>query len=170
MSNQETAAELFEQYHGPIFAYLYRLVNERELAHDLAQETFLQLVRCRDRLPQIENRRAWLYRVATNLAFNALKRKRRWQWLPWQAVDGAGAESGDSADALHRRNAVATALDSLPPHYRAPLLLYSRYDLSVREIAEALSLSETAVKTRLRRSRALFRQAYAEAEEQACAE
>jgi RNA polymerase sigma-70 factor, ECF subfamily len=62
MSNQETAAELFEQYQGPIFAYIYRLVDQCELANDLTQETFLQLVRHRDRLPEVSNRRAWLYR------------------------------------------------------------------------------------------------------------
>jgi RNA polymerase sigma-70 factor, ECF subfamily len=161
MSNQETAAELFEQYHGPIFAYIYRLVNQCDLAQDLTQETFLQVVRHQRRLPEVSNRRAWLYRIATNLAFNALKRGRRFQWLPWQAVDGTGAAGGpDPADALHERDAVTAALDALPAHYRAPLLLYSRYELSVHEIAQALQISPAAVKTRLHRAREMFRQAY----------
>jgi len=57
----ETAAlvaDLFEQYHTPIFAYLYRLVDNRELAHDLTQETFLRLLQHGDRLRQVDNRRA----------------------------------------------------------------------------------------------------------------
>jgi RNA polymerase sigma-70 factor, ECF subfamily len=165
MTDQETAAELFEQYHGPIFAYIYRLVNQCDLAQDLAQETFLQVVRHRQRLPEVSNRRAWLYRIATNLAFNALKRGRRFQWLPWQAVDGAGsAGSPDPADALHDRDAVTTALNALPTHYRAPLLLYSRYELSINEIAQALQISPAAVKTRLHRAREMFRQAYERSE------
>jgi RNA polymerase sigma-70 factor, ECF subfamily len=160
MSNQEMAAELFEAYHGPIFAYIYRLVNQCELANDLTQETFLQVVRHGHRLPEVNNQRAWLYRIATNLAFNALKRGRRFQWLPWRAVDGAGAAGPDPADDLYERDAVTAALNTLPAHYRAPLLLYSRYELSVQEIAQALQISPAAVKTRLHRAREMFRQAY----------
>jgi RNA polymerase sigma-70 factor, ECF subfamily len=164
MEDHETAAELFEQYHGPIFAYIYRLVNQCDLAQDLAQETFLQVVRHRQQLPEVNNRRAWVYRIATNLSFNALRRGRRFQWLPWQAVDGAGADVQDPADALHERDAVTAALNALPAHYRAPLLLYSRYELSVQEIAQALQISPAAVKTRLHRAREMFRQAYEQSE------
>ena len=68
---------LFEQYQRPIFAYLLRLVGEREWAEELTQETFLAALRAADQLPGIANHRAWLYRIATNAAFNALKRRRR---------------------------------------------------------------------------------------------
>jgi RNA polymerase sigma-70 factor (ECF subfamily) len=153
-------AELFKNYHQPIFAYLYRLVNDWELAHDLTQETFLQLLRTADQLPSIENPRAWIYRIATNLAFNTLKRRQRFAWLPWRQLDEQHMLTEDPARQIHQWDEVAQALATLPAKYRAPLLLYSYDGLNVREVATALNLSEGAVKTRLHRAREMFRQAY----------
>ena len=76
-------ADLFEQYHEAIFAYLFRLLNDREGAHDLTQDVFLQVFRHRETLQSLQNERAWIYRIASNLAFNALKRRNRFTWLPW---------------------------------------------------------------------------------------
>jgi len=153
-------ADLFEQYQAPVFAYLYRLVGDREWAHDLSQETFLQLFRNRHRLPEVENRRAWVYRIATNLALNALKRSRRFAWLPWRQADDLQMHAPDPAERVDEHAALERALAELPVDYRAPLLLYSHYGFSVREIARALDVSEGAVKTRLFRAREMFRQAY----------
>ena len=153
-------ADLFEQYQAPVFAYLYRLVGDREWAHDLSQETFLQLFRTRQRLPEVENRRAWVYRIATNLALNALKRSRRFAWLPWRQADDLQMHAPDPAERVDEHAALERALAELPADYRAPLLLYSHYGFSVREVARALDMSEGAVKTRLFRAREMFRQAY----------
>ncbi len=153
-------ADLFEQYHAAVFAYLYRLVGDWDWAHDLSQETFLRLFRARRRLAQVENRRAWLYRIATNVAFNALKRRRRFVWLPWRNTDTIHLTGPDPTEPTDQLIAVERALAQLPSHYQAPLLLHSHYGFSVREVAEALDISESAVKTRLYRARELFRQAY----------
>ena len=155
-----TVAGLFEQYHGAVFAYLFRLLNDRERAHDLAQDVFLQLFRYRAKLADVENERAWLYRIASNLAFNALKRERRFAWLPWRHEDTFHWQESGPETQVAEETAVAQALHQLPPNYRAPLLLYSRYDFSVREIAMVLDISEGAVKNRLWRAREMFRQVY----------
>lgn len=151
---------LFEQYHTAIFAYMYRLVGDREWAHDLTQETFLRLFHTRHRLPQVENRRAWIYRIATNLALNALKRHRRFAWLPWRSAGVAHLTEPDPTEDTDRSLAVEQALAELPPGYRAPLLLHSHYGFSVQEVAQALNISKGAVKTRLYRAREMFRQVY----------
>ncbi len=158
-TTQQVAA-LFEEYHRPLFAYLYRLVNDWELAHDLTQETFLRLLRAAEQLPTIENPRAWVYRIATNLAINALKRRRRFTWLPWRQVEKRHLTTEDPSWQMHEQDEVARVLATLPPEYRAPLLLYSYDGLSVREVATVLNLSEGAVKTRLYRAREMFRRAY----------
>lgn len=150
-------AHLFERHHAEIFAYLYRMLGDREGAQDLAQETFLQASRGRQNLPQVHNQRAWLYRIATNLALNAIKRRRLFAWLPWVE---AHAAVGDAAERIAKQAVVEQALSALPPEYRAPLLLYAHYGFSVAEVAEALSIGEGAVKTRLYRAREMFRQAY----------
>jgi RNA polymerase sigma-70 factor (ECF subfamily) len=152
--------ELFEQFHEAVFAYLYRLVGDREWAHDLSQDTFLRLFRSRHRLPQVTNQRAWLYRIATNVALNALKRGRRFTWMPWQNTDDTALAAPDPTEPSDQRLAVEQALAQVPLHYRAPLLLHSHYGFSVREVAEALNISQGAVKTRLYRAREKFRKVY----------
>lgn len=151
---------LFEQYQRPIYAYLLRLVGEREWAEELTQETFLAALRAADQLPGIANHRAWLYRIATNAAFNALKRRRRFAWLPWLKVDDYRLDGDDPGGIVARRDAVERALLAVPPAHRAALLLYSHYGLSVAEVAAALEIEPGAVKTRLYRARILFREAY----------
>lgn len=158
----QQVADLFDQYHQPIFAYLYRLVNDWDLAHDLTQETFLRLLRTADQLPTIENPRAFTYRIATNLAHNTLKRRRRFTWLPWRRVDERQTAVEDPAKRIQEQNDVAQLLAALPVDYRIPLLLYSYDGLSVREVAAVLNLSEGAVKTRLFRAREMFRRAHEE--------
>ncbi len=153
-------ASLFRQYQQPIFAYLYRLVNQRELAEELTQETFLKAFAARQRLPGVANLRAWLYRIATNAAFNALRRGRRFAWLPWSRVDDLRLRGPDPAVSAGQQDVVERALAALPPAYRAPLLLYSHYGFSVGEVAEALGVGQGAVKMRLLRAREMFRQAY----------
>lgn len=159
----ELATHLFELYHGEIFAYLQRMVADREWAQDLAQETFLQAYRARDRIANLENPRAWLYRIATNLALNALKRKRRFAWLPWHWQDRPA--SINVAEEVGRQTLLELALAALPPHYRAPLLLYARYGFKLAEVAEALHLSEGAARMRLQRAREMFRQVYRKEEQ-----
>ncbi len=154
---------LFESHQREILTYLYRLVRDHESARDLTQETFLRVFRARGQLGQIENPRAWLYRIATNLALTSLKRGRRWAWLPWSGTDESRGptETGDQA---YTTSAVEEALAKLPAHYRAPLLLYEHYGLNVAELSQALDLSESAVKLRLFRAREMFRAAYGEKE------
>lgn len=159
-------ADLFEQYHEAIFAYLYRLLNDREWAHDLTQDVFLQVFRHKQAIQSLNNERAWLYRIASNLAFNALKRQRRFTWLPWHQEDSYRVQKTGPAEQVGERAAVEAALNKLSPNYRAPLLLYSRYGFSIREVAVAMDLSEGAVKNRLYRAREMFRQVYDSGEDQ----
>lgn len=148
---------LFQQHWTALCAYLSCLVNDWEMARDLAQETFLRAFHSRRQLLQVDNQRAWLYRIATNLAIDTNRRQRRWRWLPWHKLDAAGDFTTEQAD---RNLTIAQALAALPVAYRAPLLLYSAYGFSVTEVAETLNLGREAVKTRLYRARKMFRQLY----------
>ncbi len=153
------AVDLFERYHQEIYAYLCGMVRDGPWAEDLAQETFLRVLRARRRLPQVRNHRAWLYRIASNVALTALRRWRRFAWLPWRAGDQDNA-SPDVAEQVGRKTVLEAALAGLPPMYRAPLLLYAQYGLRPAEVAEALGLSEAAARKRIYRATLMFRQAY----------
>lgn len=151
---------LFERYHLPVFNYVRQLTGDSEWAHDLTQEAFLRLYQSRQRLPQVKNQRAWLYRIASNVTFSALKKRHRFRWLPWQDGIDTQLRTSDPTTDFAQQEAVRHSLKQLKPIYRATLILYSQFDLSIREIAEVLEISESNVKIRLHRARKLFQAAY----------
>lgn len=163
-------AELYEAHLTAIFTYIYGLVDDWQLAHDLTQETFLQLHQTRHRLPNVENHRAWVYRIAGHIALNERKRRRLFSWLPWGQMDKLNHTRVVSdfqmfEDEIGGQDMIGRALSQLRPGYRAPLLLYSVYEFRTTEIAEILGISVDAVKQRLRRAREQFRQVYDEGNE-----
>src|SRR5438105_15509547 len=71
---------LIERLQQPITGYLHRLVGDREVALDLAQDTFIQVYKEIGKTSQDLSLDAWIYRIATNYALKYLNRKRRWQF------------------------------------------------------------------------------------------
>ena len=153
------AVDLYHRYQREIYGYLCGMVHDPAWAEDLAQETFLRALRARRQLPEVRNPRAWLYRVATNAALNALKRRRRFTWLPWRTGDEE-VRAPDVAEQVAEQSALEAALAGLPPAYRAPLLLFAQYGLTPAEVADALGLSLAAARKRISRATAMFREAY----------
>ena len=152
-------SEIFERYHHRIVNYLYGLVHDRELAADLAQDSFLKAYRALPRMGDDLRLAPWLYRIAGNTAFSALRRRRLIRWLPLLG-DAIVVESADGHVA--EAEAVQRALAQLPAKYAAPLLLHSHEGRSCGEIAAILDISPGAVKTRLFRAREAFRAVYGE--------
>ena len=150
---------LYHAYQRPLAAYLARLVDDREAAEDLCQDTFFKALRCWHQHDPAANPVAWLYRIATNTAYDYLRRRRRARIAPLVAAEElAGA-------CLLERNVdscepVRDALAQLPEHYRAPLLMQVYAGHSTNEIAERLGCTPDAVKMRLLRARARLRQIY----------
>ncbi len=145
---------LFREFQGVMVNYLYRLTGDAAQAEELAQDVFVRAYQALPRLKEGSNYRAWLYRIATHTAYDALRRKRLVHFLPLEAHDAAPAAPSDV------RDAVQEALLRLPPEYRVPLVLYSVQGYSTAEIAEMLGISIGAVKTRLYRAREAFRRIY----------
>ncbi|HEV2457364.1 MAG TPA: sigma-70 family RNA polymerase sigma factor [Ktedonobacterales bacterium] len=178
---RSTFERWFARYQLPLLDYLYGMTRDREWAADLVQETFLQAYSAAGRDPTaIEHPQAWLYRIATNTALSALRRKRRFSWLPLSVVEPeAGASSSDRwlrpdlpdlagqdiAASVAERDAVWRVLAELPPRWRAVLLLQTTGGFEVREIASELSISEANTRKLLFRAKERFRQVYAQLEE-----
>ncbi len=157
-------AELFEQHRAAVYAYLVRLSRDAQLAEEITQETFLKVYQARDRLPGIENPRAWIFRIATNTCLTVLKRNRRFRWLPWEAAETI-SHGRDEPGQVGQRDAVERALASMRQEYRAVLLLFSYHGFRIAEVAQVLGISEGAVKTRVYRAKEMFLRAYKEGEE-----
>ena len=153
-----TIDELFERYQRPILTHLTRLVGDQPTAEDLCQETFARALRAWPKTNPPTNRSAWLYRIATNAAYDHLRRRRRIHFAPLHAADGATAEEHAPND---ERERVQAALADVPEHYRIPLVLHACAGYSMDEIAVRLGCTSAAVKMRLFRARARFREAYA---------
>jgi RNA polymerase sigma-70 factor, ECF subfamily len=152
---------LFYAYQQPITSYLVNLVGDLERAEELAQETFLRLYRALEQGTRLEHPKAWLYCISTRIARDYFRRTRLLSWLPlWDADDDPRLRAADSTEAIADQMNVKSALASLKPEYRIPLLLHLCEGLSTLEIADVLGISQSAVKMRLSRARLQFQQAY----------
>lgn len=134
---------------------LRRIVGSHELAEDLAQET---VIRAWERGPRAGNSkqlRAWMHRVAANLAIDEARRGRRHPQLPLDEEAWGSGAAFDTDENL----ALQEALGRLVPHQRMLLLMRFEADLTYREIAALLDISEDAVRQRLSRARRAFSEA-----------
>ncbi len=131
---------LVERHSREIFNYLWRMLRDPQDAEDCLQETFLRAFGEFARLRVDSNPRAWLYKIATNVALTHRKKRSAWE-TRHQALIGdilAAQESVEDADLFR---AVFAAVEALPPKQRAALLLRNFQGLEYLEIAAALEIS-----------------------------
>ncbi len=160
-------AALFERWSRPLLRYLERLVREAAVAEELVQEAFVRIHRARESYRPEARFSTWLYRIATHLAWNELRRPRR--RVPHESVDGEEsaplAAPGVPVDELvHARRVSAEvegALAALPERQRAALWLAAVEGQSYAEVADALATSEVAVKALVHRARVALAEALA---------
>lgn len=149
---------LVERYQVPLYRYLMGFVGDMELAQDLTQETFLRAFQSIHKLQDAVLLRSWLYQIAHNQACSVLRRRRIIRWLPLSLFHGQ--QAGGTEDISGETIAVADALAQLPDEQRAALLLHLVAGFSYLEVARLLGLSEGAVRMRISRGRAAFREAF----------
>ena len=150
---------LFQRWAGPLLRYLERMLRDAGAAEDLVQEAFLRVHRARQRYQPEARFSTWLYRIATNLALNELRRPRRRD--PHDSLDAEGSpalvaatpQSDEVVDARRCGVAALRALAELPERQRAALLQSAVEGRSYAEIAEALEVTEKAVKALVHRAR-----------------
>ncbi len=163
--DETTFEDLCARHRAELLLHLRSMVRDPGAAEDLAQETFLRLWAARP-TPAPRGVRAWLFRVATNLALNHLRSARR---RPADPVDpehlarAAGGATGWPAPgqtspqlALEQAETAALcrqALAHLPAAQRELVAMVYEADLRLREIAEALGVPEGTVKSRLHTAR-----------------
>jgi RNA polymerase sigma-70 factor (ECF subfamily) len=142
---------LFARYHRAVHAYLFRMLGNRAASEDLTQATFLSLVRARGRFIPGNRVRPWIYAIATNAARDSLRRRKPEELTPeGELPQDASSDSPGPRDAgLERR--VHQALSMLPEAQREAIMMHRFEGLSFGEIAEALGLTESAVKVRAHR-------------------
>ncbi len=161
METSQAFSFLVETYERPVFNMCYRMLGNPQDAEDAAQETFL---RAFQRLKQFDMDRSfstWLLSIAAHYCIDQL-RKRRYKLISVEELPDAelsepkpGVET--FIDQKHERIQIQKMLATLSSIDRAAVIMYYWYDYSYEEICEALSLSMSALKSRMHRTRrALF--------------
>lgn len=149
--------ELVEAYQKPVYNLCYRMLGTAEDAEDASQETFLRAYRSMKRYDNSRPFSTWLLSIAAHYCIDQIRRRRlsivSIEELPVPDVPDTspGLESTVSRNEERRR--VRKLLDTLAPIDRAAVIMYYWYDFSYDEICQALSLTMSAVKSRLHRAR-----------------
>lgn len=166
--DQSALAKLVQEYSPKIYNLALRIMRNEEDAEDVLQETFLIMVK---KLPSFRGDSSlytWLYRIGTNIALGKLREKKH---LDTQiAVDGPefdnlrGLGIADWPEHLEEefdnqafQECLKHAMNDLPDHYRAVFVLRDLENLSTRESAKILGITEANVKVRLMRARLYLR-------------
>ena len=166
---QEAAyRELVRRYERPVFSLVYRMVRDRELAEDLAQETFVKALNAIESYRPEFKFSSWIFKIANNAAIDHLRR-RELDTLSLddsphaetpEAIEATALQIGDrqetaleEVEARELGGEIETAIARLRPEYRSCILLRHVDGRAYEEIAEILGLPLGTVKTYIHRAR-----------------
>jgi RNA polymerase sigma-70 factor (ECF subfamily) len=138
------------------------MVRDRALAEDLAQEVFLRVYRARDRYQPEARFTTWLYRIATNLALNAIRDRRGTSQPAESGAQESDVEFSRVVDSkptaeqqlmqTDRERLIRQAVEALPENQRAAVILHKYHEVDYCQIAKILGVSVSAVKSLLFRA------------------
>lgn len=165
---------LYERFKRPIHSYIYRLLGSQEDADDITQEVFLRAHVLWNDLHDHDHLSSWLYRIATNVCIDLLRRSKRISWWPLvhrhhdnglvgASVDENAAylplDSGGIPEIFEREH-IRLALAHMPREYAIALLLSAAQGLPYQEIAAILDISPGSAATRISRAKRMFTEQY----------
>ena len=166
--------ELVRRYERPVFSLVFRMVRDREIAEDLAQETFVKVLNHIDRYRPEFKLSSWLFKIANNVTIDFL-RKRQLETVSIEgsphAATAAEVEATsfdvearqetalEAMEAKELGSAIEQAIAGLRPEYRSCILLRHVEGRSYEEIAATLDLPLGTVKTYIHRARHELRRA-----------
>lgn len=165
--DQAAYAELVRRYQTRLYRFVLRMVGSPDEALDLAQDAF---VRAWQALPEWRpdaKFHTWLFRIASNAALDALRRRKIVEFVPLEETfEAASGEPGPARrlEIAQALRGLEAALRSLPAEQREILLLREVEDLSYEEIGAVLGIAEGTVKSRLARARVALIDARREAD------
>jgi len=146
---------LFRESQHNVYRWILRIVRDPEAAKDLTIETFWRIHKAHARFDPTRSFEAWARRIATNVAIGHLKRSRV---ATTELGDVAAPTKPDSAVQRDNRERIRRAFQSLPVKLRVPALLALVEETPQDEIAQALGISQSAVKSRVYRATQLLRE------------
>ncbi len=159
--------QLVDRHGPPLLGFLRQLLGAQELADDAWSETFVRVIRARDRYVPEGRFRSWLYTVARRCAKDQKRGRRRWVRLAVRLFDRPGMGRDEQTPDLRlisdeRSRRLDRALAQLSEEHRTVVLLTYRQDLSSAEVGEVMGLTGQQVRSRLTYARKLLGQLLAD--------
>lgn len=153
---------LVKRYKDPLTNFVYRFVGDKDTSVDIVQDTMIRFYLNKDSYKSFAKFSTWIYTIATNLAKNELKRRKRKKLLSIfgdddeQTIDlkDNSVLPDVAADSEIKNKIIQDALSKVKKVYREVVILRDIQDLSYEEIAEITGLSIGTVKSRINRGRA----------------
>lgn len=166
--DQQAFAELVDRYKNGVFAICFRMVGNTQEAEDLSQEAFIRAYNHIDQYDHERKFSTWLFRIATNLSIDFLRRRKTSVSLDTVVPGTEGLslntilpDNGELPDEqmVRRENEemVQSEIKKLPEKYRSAVVLKYIEDLSLKEISDIMDIPVGTVKTRIHRGREMLR-------------
>lgn len=150
----EKFQELYEKYHEDLFSFLYYLVNNHELAQDLAQEVYIKVLKSYENFKGNSSERTWLFSIARNTAVDYFRKQAGWKKRIFSSFDWANQELVDPAplpeeiaQKSEQAKSLYLCLEKCSIDQKMVLVLRYLQTMSISETASALGWSESKVKT-----------------------
>lgn len=155
---RQSLEELIEAYQKSLYAAAFNICRNTDDANDVVQDTFIQYYTTKKQFQDEEHLKAWLLRVAINRAKDISRSF--WKKNRLSIEDYADAVPFESRE----ETGLFEAVMRLPEKYREVIHLYYYEDLSIKETARILRITEGSVKMRLSRGRSSLRDVFKEEE------
>ncbi|RYL94243.1 RNA polymerase sigma factor SigW [Sporolactobacillus sp. THM7-4] len=166
--DHQAFAELVDKYKNSVYSICLRMVGNSQEAEDLSQETFIRAYKHIDQFDTDRKFSTWIFRIATNLSIDFLRRKKPSVSLDAELPGTDGLELKEilaSGEALpdelvvwsETERIVQYEIDRLREKYRSAIILKYIQGLSLKEISEILGVPIGTVKTRIHRGREILR-------------
>ncbi len=149
----EAFGELVRRHQDFVYGAVLRVVRNPALAEDISQDCFLRAYRALPDFRGDSKVRSWLYRIAHNLALNAVTRTREYATETIPELSSIIGSPERSAEMAELRAAMEQAIEELPQDLREPLVLRELDHMSYDDIAQRLDLPLNTVRTRIFRAR-----------------
>jgi len=157
--------QLVAEYSGRIYGLALRLTANQADAEDVLQETFLTVIKKLDSFEGRSEIYTWMHRIATNLALGKLRKLKRADDVDISPEDFDNLATGlpkgkgwfDDEDNEFVRELLDDAIGKLPEHHRVVFIMRDVEEMSTRDTANILDISEANVKVRLMRARIQLR-------------
>lgn len=160
--------QLVELYKEKIYYLAFRMLGNRQEAEDIIQETFIRVYKNLHKYDQTQKFSTWIYRIATNLCIDRLRKRKASYSLDAEMSDGDGLDGYDRIESqeitpekqlliTETQTQIRDAIDKLPEKYKSVVVLRYLHDMSLQEISDILHMPITTIKTRIHRGREFLR-------------